>query len=359
MKSRGVRAIKELANRTLFSVISSIYNKDDNGNWEPTSDISKSIIETLEEYNITKSSYDSSENTWTIPMSTNTFVSSYYTDQFFKTKEPLSVNGWSKEMNDMSMMAVVNRYVSPFIHKFSLEGTVTIGSADSTLNVSRNVKNILYSYFNSVSSFKKRINISNVISLIEKNPSVRRVNNISFVGTDNFIKPNAYLENYMLNGSSITDIKTVENRISVLNDIVNVFGILSDKTTNFNDKSGEELYEAMYKFYIADRYGDISIEKVFEFYKMLFSKSNGLPIYVNNTMDFRSFNNSFKTLITNCTSIVTGDMMLFDMFTLYNNVLKFCGSSIADKVVNSGDISNYTVGNELPIIEINLRYVYD
>lgn len=357
-KSRGVRSIKELANRTLFSVISSIYNKDDNGNWKPTSDISESIIETLEEYNITKSSYDSSKRAWTIPIYSNTFVSSYFTDQFFKTGEPSSVEGWSEEMDDMSMMSVVNRYVSPIIHKFSLEGTVTIGSADSILNVSRNVKNVLYSYFNSITSFKKRINISNIISLIEKNPSVRRVNNANFIGVDNFAIPNAYLESYMLSGSNITNINTVENKIAVLNDIVNVFGNLTDKTTNFNDKSGVELYEAMYNFYIVERYGNIPIEKVFEFYKVLFSSTKGLPIYINNTFDFRSFNTSFKELISKCISIITGDVMMFDMFTLYNNVLKYCGSSVANNVVKNGDISNYTGGNEIPVIEINLRYVY-
>ena len=357
-KSRGVRSIKELANRTLFSVISSIYNKDDNGNWKPTSDISESIIETLEEYNITKSSYDSSKRAWIIPIYSNTFVSSYFTDQFFKTGEPSSVEGWSEEMDDMSMMSVVNRYVSPIIHKFSLEGTVTIGSADSILNVSRNVKNVLYSYFNSITSFKKRINISNIISLIEKNPSVRRVNNANFIGVDNFAIPNAYLESYMLSGSNITNINTVENKIAVLNDIVNVFGNLTDKTTNFNDKSGVELYEAMYNFYIVERYGNIPIEKVFEFYKVLFSSTKGLPIYINNTFDFRSFNTSFKELISKCISIITGDVMMFDMFTLYNNVLKYCGSSVANNVVKNGDISNYTGGNEIPVIEINLRYVY-
>ena len=46
------------------------------------------------------------------------------------------------------------------------------------------------------------------------------------------------------------------------------------------------------------------------------------------------------------------------MFTLYNNVLKYVGGHISEKVIKSGDIVNYTVGNEIPIIEVNLRYVY-
>ena len=361
-KSRGVRSVKELANRTLFSVISSLYDKDDNGNWEPTNDISKSIIETLEEYNVTKSTYDSVLNTWTIPMFSNTFVSSYFTDKFFKTKEPNSVKGWSEEMDDMSMMTVVNRYVSPTIHKFSLDGVVTIGTADSILNVSRNVKNVLYSYFDSISNFKKRVNISNVISLIEKNPSVKRINNINFVGSNNYIKPNVYLSDLYLNGSGVTDIDTVENRINVLTDINNVFGNLTDKTTNFSDKTGEELYSAMYDFYIVERYGKIPIELVFEFYKVLFSTSYGLPAYVNYNNTFRSFNTSFASLINKGISAMfpgsSNDIMLFDMFTLYNSVLSYCGSSISNNVVSSGDVSNFTVGNEIPIIEINLRYVY-
>ena len=52
------------------------------------------------------------------------------------------------------------------------------------------------------------------------------------------------------------------------------------------------------------------------------------------------------------------EVILFDMFTLYNNVLKYVGGSISEKVIKSGDIVNYTVGNEIPIIEVNLRYVY-
>lgn len=361
-KSRGVRAIKELANRTLFSVISSLYNKDDAGDWGPTKDISKSIIETLEEYNVIRSAHNVSDGTWTIPMFSNTFVSSYFTDYFFRTLEPNSVKDWSSEMDDMSMMTIVNRYVSPNIHKFTLDGTVTIGSADSILNVSRNINNVLYSYFDSVTNFKKRISLSNVISLIEDNPSVKHINDARFVGAGNYVIPNKYLDNNLLKGSKISSIESVENKISMLTDIVNVFGVLTDKTTNFNDKTGEELYEAMYNFYIVQRYGKIPIQIIYEFYKILFSETVGLPTFISNTKDFRGFNSSMYELINKCINssnlFSNNEVLLFDMFTLYNNVLKYVGGHISEKVIKSGDIANYTVGNEIPIIEVNLRYVY-
>ena len=362
-KSRGVRAVKELANRTLFSVIASLYNKDDTGNWGPLEDISKSIIESSEEYNVTKSTYDQENDTWSIPMFSNTFVSSYFTDLFFRTNEPNTVDGWSEEMDDISMMTVVNRYVSPVIHKFSLDGVVTIGSADSVLNVSRIVKNVLYSYLDSITNFKKRISISNIISLIETNPSVKRVNDIKFVGVDNYVKPNVNLSEDVLIGTGVTNIGTVENNISILVDITNVFGNLTDKTTNFNDKTGEDLFNALYNFYIVDRYGKVSMETVFEFYKVLFSPSKGLTSFVNNSKNLRTFNTAMSELIKMCVSTMglVGNyetVLMFDMFTLYNNMLNYFGSSISKNVINSGDISNYTVGNEIPMIEINLRYIY-
>lgn len=362
IRARGVRAVRELANRTLFSVVSSLYEQNENGDWDIVRNIDESVIETKEEYNVVKSAYTSEG--WSIPMFSSSFVSSYFTDLFFATKENTSVAEWTEDMDSRSLLAIVNRYVSPVIHRYKLNGVVHIGTAESVPSVSRKVKNIVYKFLDDTSNFKKSVALSNINTKIEQIPSVKYITGLSMVGSDGVVLSNSTVDSVTLAGTEHSYGTDVMSRIRVLNDVVQLFGKLTnDDVSYLNNLSDEDLFNAMFNEYFAKRYEGITYTMVETLHKYLFSASV-LPSIVGKTFNFRSFNEFMVVVVNNSAKIYKDlttkslEVFKYDLFTMYNNILAYLETVISEGLLVSGDISNYTVGNEIVQIELDLEYVY-
>lgn len=369
VRARGVRAIRELANRSLFSVVSSLYESDDKGDWNIVSDISEAVVETREEYNTAKSYLDS-DGDWVVPMFASSFVSSYYTDLYFKTKEIESVKVWTEDMDDRSMLTVVNRYVSPVIHRLKLVGDVYIGTADSIPMVSKNVKNAVYSYLDSRSGFKSKIELSNLNTIIEGNPSVKYIRELGFVGAAGVVPANAIITDSQI--SSMTGFNgpypsTDDEWIRLMGDLIGVFGKLPDGTFTPGDAEGRELRDLMFVFYFGSRYSGITLNMVADLWKWLFLGEKSLYVLLNTKshMTFREFNEYVNYVITSkvlprfkSLGQEPYELLTFDLFTLYGNLLSWVEPNLSSNLVDAGGVEEYTVGNEVVQVEIALRYVY-
>ena len=362
IRARGVRAVRELANRTLFSVVSSLYEQNENGDWDIVKNIDESVIETKEEYNVVKSSYTS--DGWLIPMFSSSFVSSYFTDLFFATKENTSVSEWTYDMDGRSLLAIVNRYVSPVIHRYKLNGVVHIGTAESVPSVSRKVKNIVYKFLDDTSNFKKSVALSNINTKIEQIPSVKYITGLNMVGSNGVVLSNSTVDSVTLAGTEHSYGTDVMSRIRVLNDVVQLFGKLTnDDVSYLNNLSDEDLFDAMFNEYFAKRYEGITYTMVETLHKYLFSASV-LPSIVGKTFNFRSFNEFMVAVVNNSAKIYKDltekslEVFKYDLFTMYNNILAYLETVISEGLLVFGDISNYTVGNEIVQVELDLEYVY-
>lgn len=354
VKGRRVRAVKELANRALFSVVSGLYEKDSNGDWNYVVDIDKSIIETAEEYNRTYSEFKNDE--WYVPIFTNPFIASYFTDDYFATAETPSVSDWTSDMDDRSMLTVRNKYVTPIIRKVELTGNVYIGSAESMVNVSKKVKNVLYSYFDTISNFKKPIMLSNVSSLIESNPSVKFIKNLSFISSDGIVKSNSDLSEDSF-VSEVTYGQDVDTRIKVLIEVSNLFGNLNEVVTDYSSLSGDDLYNAIFKNKFTDRYVGIVYKDVENIHKYLFSNLYK-TIDPTKNITSRQFNDEMKLIITNTYNLFKNETFRFDLFTMYNNILSYVEKMLTAEMIDGSGVVGYTSGNEIVQVIVNLSYVY-
>jgi hypothetical protein len=117
----------------------------------------------------------------------------------------------------------------------------------------------------------------------------------------------------------------------------------------------------MFENRFLNRYPSITYDKVVSLHKLFFSTSN-LPTLITAKMDFRAFNQFMYNLLEKARLIFgkddTTDTFTFDLFTLYNNMLSYYESVLSAKLVVDGDITNYTVGNEIVQVEVDLRYIY-
>ena len=70
------------------------------------------------------------------------------------------------------------------------------------------------------------------------------------------------------------------------------------------------------------------------------------------------------TVVNNSTKIYKDltdkslEVFKYDLFTMYNNILAYLETVLSEGLLVSGDVSNYTVGNEIVQVELDLEYVY-
>ena len=127
--------------------------------------------------------------------------------------------------------------------------------------------------------------------------------------------------------------------------------------------SDEDLFDAMFNEYFAKRYEGITYTMVENLHKYLFS-SSVLPSIVGKTFNFRSFNEFMVTVVNNSIKIYKDlttkslEVFKYDLFTMYNNILAYLETVLSEGLLVSGDVSNYTVGNEIVQVELDLEYVY-
>lgn len=245
------------------------------------------------------------------------------------------------KLEPRSLITVRPVYITPLVNEFDLVGTVYLRKL-SNLNYIRNtINNQIYDWLNTNADFDTDIYISSIIEIIQSNANVVNAN-VYFQPYDT----SATTLDWDVGGATINDadlsawtpvggetLATIEDTI-----IANLQSFIGDVSANDFDES--------------------EIREVFDYYTSKNVTENWWT-----TLTERSFYNVFcKNLYTDLLALSTQDDCFANSSNFQNILVKIRNSfDYAIKwgmIDDSGNITNFSLKNQIAKVRININYTY-
>ena len=174
-RRRGVTSVKDFCNKVLFTVIGSPYYKE-GGNWEAVNVMNDSYVSNTD---------DGSADIVFVEGSDANYRTSAYFDYFVNDGKTNSTEGsysyakvqeLNKTVDSKSQLTVLNSYIPPYVHGFTIKGKITLNDFAELGTAQRKIQNEIYSYLNSTSVVNTPIYVSDITNIIENITEVKNSN---------------------------------------------------------------------------------------------------------------------------------------------------------------------------------------
>jgi hypothetical protein len=339
MQTSGI-PIRKLMNVCLFSVLGELYDVE--------SDIyNVKMLEGASDNTILSAAFldDTYQPYTTLPNNYfNVLIKEDATGEINLSTQLPSTSNIKQVLNKLeprSMITVRPVYITPLVNEFDLVGTVYLRKL-SNLNYIRNtINNQIYDWLNTNADFDTDIYISSIIEMIQSNSNVVNAN-VYFQPYDT----SATTLDWNVGGSTINDAD-----LSAWTPVggESLSAIQATIISNLQSFIGDA---------IANEYSEEEIREVFDYYT---SKNVAGSWWT--TLTERSFYNVFcKELYTDLLALSTQDNCFANSSNFQNILVKIRNSfDYAIKwgmIDSSGNISNFSLKNQIAKVRININYTY-
>ncbi len=202
-----------------------------------------------------------------------------------------------------SQVTLKDVYVSPLIQNFNLNGSIYVNRLADKNNLHTQIKNAIYTWLNTNADFNKNVYLSNIIEIIE-----------GFV--------NVSYANVVLGAETIV-------------------------TTPFNASTNSILNDALYS-------DETDLVTDFQTYYNTLSANSDLTERI-----FSEETKSLYDILSNDATVHTPFRDTQDFITVVSDIHKDMLNTIRTNIIDSnGNISQYTIGTEVPKIIVNTNIIY-
>ena len=174
-RRRGVTSVKDFCNKVLFTVIGSPYYKEGD-NWE--------AVELMNSSYVSHNDTGASDLVFVEGSDANYRTSAYF-DYFVNDGKTNSTSGsdvyakvqeLNKTVDSKSQLTVLNSYIPPYVHGFTIKGKIILNEFAELGTAQRKIQNAIYSFLNSTSVVNTPIYTSDITNIIENINEVKNSN---------------------------------------------------------------------------------------------------------------------------------------------------------------------------------------
>jgi len=276
------------------------------------------------------------------------------------------------KLDSKAQMTVKHIYITPIVQKFKLKGRVTIGKLEDRSAVSKTVNNKIYEYLDEIADFNVRIDKSNITDIIQTETEVVDSNVyfepivperlISTLSADQDIASttdvsnqsllegvvNTQIYDYLTNAGYARSRDTVSMSTSALLGIYEQ-SVTSAVTLNTSGTTPEGIWNNPYTSSSSSPYQ-------FE------DKTHYVVTKINEKTFYQTLMKNIYDGVSTAGVVDTGansweETQFFKNFTfkLHNDLAGAIRTSMID---SEGNITNYSLNNEIAQIEIDLSYLF-
>ena len=380
IRNRNQLANFRFFNIVFFSVLGKLYNFPTNGTFTNITedDISKSYLELEEDFSVVDATTGVvSADGFPEQAYFNVLVKEVPQPEVQRVKDFRTLNDTHpitttlNKLDERAQTTVRTIYITPFVQKIKLKGDISIGKLEDRVVIKKTINNRIYEWLNENADFNVKIYKSDIYDLIHDTPEVKFAN-IGFEAT----KPEQLITSWVTDEDVST--KAFDQPTSAA-----IVSVIESEITTWLDAGGfaqiEDRGDSFARTTAMDT-GLIVNEVLETSAGTLSGGSAGIAInnfdsnkYVyQDKVHYIAGNISEKTFYQNLmkgiydglgTSLLDVDGGIWRdsqyfknvMFKLHNDFLPAIRTGMIDK---EGDITNYSLNNEIVQIEIVLNYVF-
>lgn len=337
----AITPIKKLFNIALFSALGSLYNTDIDaytakmiGSTDPNTDISDAVLDdNYNPYENLPSSYFNILIKESVPDELN------YVTNLPPSSKILKV---TNKLKNKSQITVKNIYISPFIEEFQMVGQVYIRNFSDVNSTQKAINNSIYEYLNKNADFEVPIYVSNIVEIIENNPNViySDVRIIPFPTSGVTFDYN--YDTSVINDSDLSSWTPVGNETSAA-----IENIIRNSINQFLDSRSSYNYNE-----IVNIFSNYQVRSVSEF-------------KLNNITERNFYNELIKDMYESLLALAGGSFATnsFANSENFENIVVKLRNSFdtiikLNMIDNNGNISRFSLPNQIAKLSINITYLY-